>query len=203
MKRREAIKRTSLILGYAVSASAISGVLSGCTSESTDTSLATDTSDDWSPDFFSQSEIDQIAELSETILPETDTPGAKAANVHRFIDVMVKDHYQIRDQQAFKRGLIEVDEDCLHFYGRKFARCTSDIRLKYLSELEEKTKERMKEGEEILGSRPFFAILKELTWIGFFTSELIGEEYLNYDPIPGGYHGCVPLEETGNRNWSL
>ena len=191
-------------MGYAVSASAISAVLGGCTNEAiqTETAVAGGT-DDWVPDFFSREEIELIAELSETILPETETPGAKAANVHRFIDIMLKDHYQIRDQEAFKTGLVEVDGDCLHFFGRKFVRCTPDIRLKYLSELEEKTKADVKEGVEILGSRPFFAILKELTWIGFFTSELIGEEYLNYDPIPGGYHGCIPLEEADNRNWSL
>jgi len=203
MNRREALKRTTLILGYAVSASAVAGVLGGCTNESVSTAASPELAADWAPDFFSKEEINLIMELSETILPETETPGAKAANVHRYIDVMLKDHYHLRDQQSFKRGLAMVDEDCLHYYGRNFVRCAPDIRLKYLNDLEKNTIAKQESGEEILGSRPFFKILKELTWIGFFTSELIGEEYLNYDPIPGGYHGCVPLEETGNRNWSL
>jgi hypothetical protein len=53
------------------------------------------------------------------------------------------------------------------------------------------------------GFRPFFARMKELTWIGFFTSELIGENYLNYDPVPGVYDGCIPLDDTGGKVWSL
>jgi glucoside 3-dehydrogenase (cytochrome c) hitch-hiker subunit len=203
MKRREALKRTTLILGYAISASAISGVLNGCTNESMSTASTPDGADDWAPELFSREEIDLIAELCETILPETDTPGAKAANVHRYIDIMLKDHYQIRDQRVFSRGLVRVDEDCLSIYGEKFARSTPDNQLEYLSKLEEESKTKIEQGGEHLGSRPFFAILKELTWIGFFTSELIGEQYLSYDPIPGVYHGCIPLKETGNRNWSL
>lgn len=204
MKRREALKNTTLILGYAVSASAVTAVLSGCTNnEPMNTGVASEGVDTWVPAYFSNEEIDLIAEICDTILPETESPGAKAAFAHRYIDIMIKDHYQLRDQQAFKRGLTLVDEDCLHYYGRKFVRCTPDIRLNYLLDIEEKTKVKLDKGVELLGSRPFFAMIKELTWIGFFTSKLIGEEYLNYDPIPGGYHGCIPVDEADNRNWSL
>ena len=209
MKRREALKRTTLILGYAVSASAISGVLSGCINDSASSSsksttgVRSDSIENWKPEFFSQKEIDLIAELCETILPETDTPGAKTVNVHRYIDIMLKGHYEPENQKAFRQGLIGIDKDCVEIFGHKFVGCTSENRLKYLIDVEKRTKAMIENEENEPGVRPYFAILKELTWIGFFTSELIGEKYLNYDPIPGAYHGCIPLDEADSRSWSL
>jgi hypothetical protein len=42
---------------------------------------------------------------------------------------------------------------------------------------------------------------KELTLLGFFTSEPGATQVLQYDPVPGAYHGCVPLEEVG-KTWA-
>ena len=53
-------------------------------------------------------------------------------------------------------------------------------------------------------SVPFFFRMKELTFAGYFLSEEIGENILNYQPIPVDYQGCIPIEEAGNGLvWSL
>ena len=53
------------------------------------------------------------------------------------------------------------------------------------------------------GRDSFFAKMKELTLTGYFTSEKVGKEVLNYDPIPGDYKGCRDIEEVGNVNWTI
>ena len=51
--------------------------------------------------------------------------------------------------------------------------------------------------------RPFILMMKELTMLGFFTSEPGATQVLQYVPVPGAYKGCVPLSEAGNgRTWA-
>ena len=48
----------------------------------------------------------------------------------------------------------------------------------------------------------FFYQLKELTVVGYFTSETVGKTVLHYDPVPGRFDACVPIAEVGNVNWT-
>ena len=50
--------------------------------------------------------------------------------------------------------------------------------------------------------KTFFHQIKELTLLGYFTSEPVGKNVLHYDPIPGRYDGCIPLSEVGNKSWT-
>ena len=51
--------------------------------------------------------------------------------------------------------------------------------------------------------RPFILTLKELTMLGFFTSEPGASQVLQYSPVPGAYKGCVPVSEAGNgKTWA-
>jgi hypothetical protein len=53
-------------------------------------------------------------------------------------------------------------------------------------------------------TRPFILMTKELTLLGFFTSQVGATQVLQYDPVPGAFHGCVPLAEAGNgKTWAL
>ena len=202
MDRREAIKTTSLILGYAVSASAIAGVMSGCLPdpESTNTNLASG----WKPSFFNRSQMEQIRAMAETMLPRTETPGAVDVGVDRFIDEMAGAYYTQPEQERFVAGLAQADADCKARFGKKFVKCSAAEQFEYLEENDRtmagifgKLAER-----ETLDVVPFYGMLKELVFLGYFTSGEIGEKVLQYDPIPGVYHGCRPQEEFGPRTWS-
>lgn len=92
MNRREAIQRTALALGYAISAPALAGVLNGC-------KAAPDLS--YKPVFFTEDQARTVAELAEIIIPKTTTPGAKDAGVPGFIDSMLKEVYLKDDQDKF------------------------------------------------------------------------------------------------------
>lgn len=196
MERREAIKHTSLLLGFSLSASAVAAVMSGCRSEVPD-----DPEQPWEPVFFDNDQADLVAELTETIFPRTATPGARDVLVHQYIDLALKNHYVLRDQQEFMRGLATVDGRAMSNHGSVFVACTSEQKTALLEQMERDAHEARRAGYN-LARQPFFLMLKELTYTGYFTSELIGEEYLSYDPIPGTYDGCIPLDDVGN-SWSL
>ena len=205
MERRELIRIASLMIGYSLSASAVTAVMSGCLPQPSGGEASDDQKEEWKPSFLTAAEVALVAELAETILPETGTPGAKAAGVERYIDEMLAGYYRVPEKVEFRNGLRMVDEQCNYLYGSSFADCSGEQQFEFLSVLDREAIEfiRSANSETQESTRPFFAILKELTWTGFFTSELIGEHYLNYDPVPGAYHGCVPIDETGPYNWSL
>jgi hypothetical protein len=84
MDRREAIKKASLVLGFAISSPAILGVLQGCKAAPELT---------YRPVFFTPEEASTISELAEIIIPRTTTPGAKDVGVPAFIDRMLNEVY--------------------------------------------------------------------------------------------------------------
>jgi hypothetical protein len=48
----------------------------------------------------------------------------------------------------------------------------------------------------------FFGLIRSATVLGYFTSEQVGRNVLLYDPVPGRYDGCIPIEQVGRRNWT-
>lgn len=197
MERRTAIKRTALILGYAVSGSALSGVLNGCKA---------DTHPDWTPEFFTSEQFQTIGAIAECILPKTDTPGAKDLFVDRFVDKMLKMSYAEADQQSFLEGMAAFEEDCKAMNGKAFAKCSAEQQTTTLKKYETQS---APVPPTVWGGQlgtfdpvPFYRQLKALVLLGYFTSEEVGENLLAYQPIPGKYVGCKPLSEVG-KAWSL
>ena len=191
MDRREAIQRTAMMLGYAVSASAIAGIMNGCKAAP---ELA------FKPLFLTPEMAGMIAEMAEIIIPKTDTPGAKDVGVPAFIDLMLKDCYKKEDQDRFLKGATDFDADAKATYGDTFVYCDAEkqkeLVLKYHSEAIAAMK-----SETPPKDRPFVLMVKELTMLGFFTSEPGATQVLQYNPVPGAYKGCVPLSEVG-RTWA-
>ena len=185
------------MLGYAVSASTIAAVMNGCTSDA-----VVGADDGWVPVFLTKDEVKVVKALSETILPKTETPGAIEAGVHQYIDVMIGQNRTATQQKSFRDGLAAFASDYEAAAGKTFLKASSDEQNTHVAEIDEKTRAEM-ENRSGRRDRPFYMEFKELTFVGYFTSELIGENYLNYDPVPGAYHGCIPLEETGGKVWSL
>jgi hypothetical protein len=189
MNRREAIQRTALIMGGAISGSAMLGVLSGCKAEP---------KIDWAPKFFTADEGSLIEAIAERIIPRTDTPGAKDAGVPAFIDRMMADFYQEKEKTAFREGLAKVETDAKSAHGKSFIKLTPEQQDEMLNQYDKAAYDQSKQE----GSDPhFFRAMKELTTLGFFTSEPGATEVLKYDPVPGDYKGCIPLAEVG-RAWA-
>ncbi|GJM35505.1 MAG: hypothetical protein DHS20C18_45060 [Saprospiraceae bacterium] len=203
MDRREAIKRTALFTGYALSSSVIAGVMQGCQPEPT--------GPDWTPQFFTEEQASQVNAMVDVMLPPTATPGAVELGVPAFIDLMVKDWYQAKDQTHFLAGLEMVNQRAQTDHGKSFLKSSSEQQLAVMNAIDEDTRAKLKEqainqsGEEENEDTPYWPFMhkfKNLALLGYFSSKKIGTEVLNYDPIPGGYEGCIPYEE-GGAAWAL
>ena len=185
MDRREAIRRTAMIMGGVVSAPAIIGILDGCTAKPTI---------DWKPEFFTEDQGILITQVSEIIIPKTDTPGAKEVGVPGFIDSMVKDVFSEEDQEAFMKGLETFNEGARQAYGDNFTTLSPEEQATYVKKVHD---EALDDG----GKRPFILKVKELTLLGFFTSEPGATQVLQYEAVPGDYKGCLPLADVG-KAWA-
>ncbi len=186
--RREALKRAALIMGMSISAPAVMGILKGCTPKP---------ELNWQPTLFTEDQAALIMELAETIIPRTDTPGAKDVGVPAFIELMIKDCYAQEDQDRFLAGAKEFDEACEAEMSDSFVGLDNEKRLAFAKSQNQKALEQKE------GPRPFFMMVKELTLLGFFTSEPGATQVLQYLPVPGQYKGCIPLSEAGNgKTWA-
>jgi len=126
--------------------------------------------------------------LVDTILPETDTPGARQAGVHVFVDVALRDCYNDAEQRLFTSGLEGLAAECQSRHSRLFEACTPEERHALLAPLDAASY------SPDTGARGCFVrILKDLTLVGFFTSKIGATQVLRYEKVPGGYQGCVEL----------
>ena len=190
--RREALRKTALLMGAAVSASAMAGILNGCKA----------TPDlNYKPQFFNEDQARLMSELAEVIIPKTDTPGAKDVGVPNFIDQILRECNTKEDQDRFLAGLTAFDEDAKKTYGDSFIYCKPNDQLALATKYHEAALRERKEKPK--DPKPFFLTAKELTMLGYFTSEPGATIVLQYEPVPGSYKGCIPLSEAGNgKTWA-
>jgi len=199
MNRREAIQRASLVLGYAITGPTLAAVLNGCKATPGLT---------FQPVFFTPEQAQLIDTITEIIIPKTDTPGAKDAGVPSFIDVLIKEVYAKEDQEKFIGDLEVFNKGANKDFGSDFINCSTEDQAAYFkqqhSEALAKTGDGGSTGWWNAGSgieMPFIMKVKELTLLGFFTSEPGATQVLQYNPVPGPFQGCVPLEQAG-KTWA-
>ena len=192
INRREAILRVSAMLG-GVALVGQSAMLAGCAApQERETSAANN--------LFNQSDVELLDEIAETILPETSTPGAKAAGVGPFIAMMVTDTYYPEDQQIFRRGLQDIQTRSLVNYGAHFIAITSASRLQLVQDLDAEQHLFMETNPPGAAAH-YFRMIKELTLLGYFTSEIGYTQAMRYMETPGRYDPCTPYEE-GETSWA-
>jgi hypothetical protein len=189
MNRRDAISRVGLILGGTVIGAEL--FISSCKSGS---SVNTD-------DLFAKDTTAFLNEVGETILPETATPGAKAANVGGFMAIMVRDCYTEDDQKIFKKGVSDLNEASKKKFNKGFLEADAKQRTELLTALDKEQKEfnKTKKPED---PNHYFTMIKQLTLLGFFTSEVGATKALRYIAVPGKYDGNYPYKK-GDKAWAL
>ena len=182
--RREAIRRTALALGVALSPSLLSGVMSG--------QVATRTAAD-APTYLSSPQFATVRAIAERIIPKTDTPGAIDVGVPAFIDLMYGKYLTETEKRVFAAGLADVARLSTEQGHRGFVQLSSVQQDALLTQVAKAAEQQEK---------TFFHLMKELTLLGYFTSEPVGKKVLHYDPIPGRFEGCIPLSDVGNVSWT-
>jgi len=140
-----------------------------------------------------------LEELTETIIPETDTPGAKSAKVADFIIVMYHEVLSLKSANRFREGLYTLEQRCFNIYGRSFIQCNKKERHEIISHFDKSSSLNFSLWKKFSGrlfGASFYDTLIDLTTVGFCTSKLGATQFLNYDFIPAEYQGCIPLKEN-------
>ncbi|MEM9159112.1 MAG: gluconate 2-dehydrogenase subunit 3 family protein [Verrucomicrobiota bacterium] len=184
MNRRQAIKRAGLMLGAALSASTLSGVAAAQTRAAGAKGKAVN---------LSAKEFELVSAFSERILPRTDTPGAVDVGVPEFADAMFGGFLSESEEETFRKGLASVDAISQETYRKAFVDLGASEQDAVIQEIAKSN------GQDL---KSFYRKARELTIVGYFTSEEVMRNVLNYDFIPGRYDGCVPISETGNVLWA-
>lgn len=190
MNRREAVKAVSMIMGGTLVGANV--FLSGCQINR----------DVRVNELFMESDVAFLDEIGDTIIPTTDTPGAKATKIGGFMAMMVLDCYEPKDQKAFVDGLITLRKDFEVKYGSNFDEAPSEERTAFLNELNQEMLEyqRLNEDNEEAPDH-YFKMLKELTLLGFFSSEIGCTQVRRYVETPGRYDGCMDYKK-GDKAWA-
>jgi hypothetical protein len=199
MKRRDALGRVALLMGGTLSAPTLLAFLEGCKSTSESSSAIAFP--------FSPERKALVSEIAEIIIPKTDTPGAKEAKVGEFIELMIKDCYVGKDQESFNKGLEELEKkDFIKADAAKQTAMLKELEAATKTELDKAVVEKKKyteAGKEYTDApTPFFRLFKELTLLGYFTSEAGATLALDYVPVPGRYDGCIDLKPE-QKSWAM
>lgn len=133
----------------------------------------------------SGAEEDMLAELCETILPKSSTPGAKDISSHLFVLKMVDDCRKKEDQEKFLNGMKAFQEKCKSTAGKDFIGSTADEKKAILASI-------IADKDEESDLKFFFKTVKGLTIQSYTASEFYMTKVQVYELVPGRYHGCVP-----------
>ena len=227
--RRAAIARVAYLLGGALSASTVAGVLAGCERRSGESAAAA----------LSADQREMVATLADHVLPRTGTPGARDVGVEEFIDAMLAEYYPAEERERFLAGLARADARSDRAFGSSFLEATPDQQLQLVRALnrqayddpasratspaeEPVTRETgtetgrsgaeqqaasaavMLDGDwdpEDVGGQAFFRTLKELVLVGYYTSEVGATQELRMNPM-GTWRGDISYAEAGQA-WAV
>jgi hypothetical protein len=188
VNRREALQRVALLLGGAISTPVLQAVLSGCRPSA-----------QYTPRTLKPAQFDVVTSIADSIIPATETPGAKGVGVPEFIDLILTDCYSPKDRDRFLTGLAAFEEQFQQKLGKTFLQANPKEQTEILNELDREAVAARRSGASEL---PFFGMMKELTLIGYYTSAVGANDELQFQPATNRFDGCIPLERVDGRAWA-
>lgn len=204
LNRRDILQRMTFVMGGALSLSLISACDNGVKAPTDIDGLTLNS--------LNQNQFDLVGDIADTIIPDTDTLGAKSVNVHYLIDELAANWMRADERQYFLNELTALDERIKKERGRRF----SDLDLKERGAVLDQL------GQEMLASlnhaslgqgditnsggndenKHIYLLLRELILFGYYTSEVGATQELIYDPVPGDFKGCIPFNDIG-KAWAV
>lgn len=204
MKRRDAIKSITLSSGMFLSSGTLLSILQACNTREKNS---------WKPEFFSEQEAIIFNKLCDFFIPGTATPGAIDVGVPQIVDLLLKDVYPEKETIQFKGWIRILENTFSGKYKNEFGNDTKVHQLEFFNNLYQLKEKEWDEVNALLQTDPapetdsryllYHALhnLRQAIIDAYCTSREIGEEVLSYDPNPGVYLGCIPVQEVKNV-WS-
>ena len=158
--------------------------------------------DPQSPLPYSSADVDLLDEVAETILPRPDTPGARDAGVGPFIARYSAACYSPERIALLQAGIRDIETQMQALKGTGFRQASRQDKESLLVSIDRQAKAHAQAADAAAsGGRPhYFTLLKQLTLLGFFTSEPGETRVVRYRPVPGKYQGCIPYK--GEAFWA-
>lgn len=176
VNRREALERVAWILGGVMSTELTAGVLGQVLNVGQRVNVTPET-------------VALLAEIADVIIPDTDTPGAKAANAHQFVVRVMRDCYGYVEQEEFYREVGKFQEDTQKKFSKPFTELSAEQRIEMIR-------------HAAVHLKGFFLRMRALTTAGYFSSEIGATKALEYLPIPGRFDGAVAMK-PGQKAWAI
>jgi len=200
MNRREALKQVAFLMGGAVSAYSILGIEQGYCADASRSAPAR-------IGVLNDSQVKLVTRVADIMIPPTDTPGASDVGVPGFIDLMLGRVYPKTDRDRYLAGLAEFEAAARAEGQPGFTslKPTQQVELvKKFHDAAVADERRRPRGADDHPHRPFILMTKELTLLGFFTSQVGATQVLQYAAVPGSFHACIPLAQAGNgKSWAV
>jgi hypothetical protein len=191
MDRREALRSVAILFGTAISAGTTNILFSSYTQPLDEKNAVK----------FSLEQIKVLGEIADVIIPTTKSSGgAKAAGMAKFIPMMVNDCYPAKNQHEFMTGLKEFEKRAKDKFKKSFALIPLVERRKMLEALRTETIDG-KRAKEKSAITYFFNTVRDLTVLGYFSSEIGCTQARAYVAIPGEYNGEALLK-PGQKSWA-
>lgn len=185
MDRREALKKVAFLMGGAISATTMGVLFESFTVPEKEKNFVS----------FTATDEDILAEFADIIIPTTkSSEGAKAAGLGAFIPMMIKDCYPAETQEIFASGLKAMQAKCSKDFNKDFLTMTIEERQKLMELLK---------AEAIATEKApsFFLLARDLTILGYFSSEIGCTQAREYLPVPGRYDGNADYK-PGQKAWA-
>lgn len=139
-----------------------------------------------------------VTELTETIIPKTDTPGAKDTYTHLFVLKMLDDCSTKEQQEQFVKGMKAFDNLSKKKFDKSFVDCTSQQRADLVKGIiDDKGKEEPGDASD------FYKTMKKLTLQGYMTSQYFLTNVRVYKLVPGKFSGCIPVTTFDAKGGSI
>lgn len=126
-----------------------------------------------------------VKQLSERILPATDTPGAVEAGVPEFIEKLLADWSMPDDRKPILAGLDAIEARSQADYQVAAIKATAEQQDALLT---------LAMDGKFPGGGAFFGAFRQMVITGYFTSEIGILQERDYVPVPGRYDGAQPYK---------
>ena len=191
MKRREALKNVSLFISGTLAIPTGSILLNSCSNPSKELG--------WNPKYLNDNEAFFLSELANTIIPNTEFPGALAVGVPLEIETYVFNVLEEKNISKFRDGLKKLN----HFLNNNSSKSSKPF---FESNLLEKTKMlNLIQKNKHSKIRIIYMSLKSSVITSYFNSEIGATKVLKYNGpsvVLGSYKGCIPFDEVG-KTWAI
>ena len=197
MNRRNALRNTGLLVGASALTPSLLALFQSCQSKPRL---------EWQPLFLTEDEARFVTAFVDTLLPATDTPGGLDVKVDIFLDKVFAEAYDAEAQQQVKEDIAAFNAEATRQSGAPFADLKAEDRAAVFRTAEANSEKFNGQvwGTAVGVQEPvgFYRSLKLMALSAYLSSEVVGTQVLRYDPVPGGYDGCLPLGPE-ERIWSL